>query len=192
MPIKTFTAGSVLTAADTNSFLTNGGLVYIGATTLNAVTNNISNVFSSTYDGYRVVVSDFSNGSTTTRSIVLRFRTSSDDTSANYFSYQQFFYGTNQTGTSSTNAQTSATLMAISAGGNTGASVVLDIVNPNLAKATTYTGTTVGIQSDIGSVYVGRIVGGGINTATQYTGFSIIGATDNLSGIVRVYGYRQA
>lgn len=191
MPVKTFAAGSVLTAADTNSFLTNGGLVYIGATTLNAVTNNISNVFSSTYDSYRVVISGLNNATTTARVYNLRFRTTTDDTSLNYNAFQTFVYGAGVTGAGGTTSVAQADLGTLSNTATAGAALVMDIFNPNLATITTFTGTAVTYQSNVAN-FVFRTLGGAMNTTTQYTGFSIIGTTDNLSGTVRVYGYRQA
>jgi hypothetical protein len=58
MAVKTFTSGEVLTASDTNTYLNNGGLVYIKSTTIgNAVsTVSVTDVFSSTYTNYRIVV----------------------------------------------------------------------------------------------------------------------------------------
>jgi len=191
MAIKTFTTGEVLTAADTNTYLANAGLDYIGAVTLNAVTNNISNVFSSTYQSYRVVISGLNNNTTTVRIYNLRFRTSSDDTSANYSSFQQSVFGS--PGTTSVSGQTSVTLAelgAISANTSHGG-LAIDIYNPNTANITTYTGQGITYQSNVpGFVY--RTVGGAMSTTTQYTGFSIIGTTDALFGTVRIYGYRQA
>lgn len=193
MAIKTFTTGEVLTAADTNTYLANSGLVYVGAATLNAVTNNISNVFSSEYDAYRIVINDLNNATATTRVVSLRFRTTTDDTTATYFSHIWFVYGAGISGATSTNSGTSANIGAI--GGTTatgaGASWAFDIINPNKATWTSFHGTRMSYQSDV-ATFVFTTFGGAMNTSTQYTGFSIIGATDALSGIVRVYGYRKA
>ena len=60
MAIKTFTTGEVLTAANTNTYLANAGLVYTGsATAIYGTTTqlNMSNVFSSSFTNYKVVVS---------------------------------------------------------------------------------------------------------------------------------------
>ena len=146
-------------------------------------------MFSSTYDAYRVVVTDLNNGSATTRTITLRFRTASDDTGANYFWSQYGFYSNTPFSNGAATA-TSCDLMAIADTTNDGGSFTIDIQNPNLAKATTYYGAAVGYQANI-TFYATRQIAGGVNTATQYTGFSIIGATDNLSGTVRVYGYTK-
>ena len=71
-----------------------------------------------------------------------------------------------------------------------GAGVSLDVYNPNKAAGTGYVGQAFSYQSDV-ATWVARHIAGGINVSTAYTGFSIIGATDNLSGTVRVYGYRD-
>jgi hypothetical protein len=57
MAIKTFTTGEVLTAADTNTFLTNAGLVYVTQATFTTSTAvQVNNVFTSTYPHYRVII----------------------------------------------------------------------------------------------------------------------------------------
>jgi hypothetical protein len=154
------------------------------------VTNNVSDVFSSTYDAYRVVISNLTNASTTTRVVNIRFRTSSDDSSSNYFWGDSFVYGTNLVGDSSSTGQTSAQIFAFGDGANDGSGVSMDIINPNLSVSTVFMGKSVVYQPNVTS-YVLRNIYGGVNTTTQYTGFSVIGATDNLGGTVRVYGYNQ-
>lgn len=59
MAIKTFSAGEVLTAGDTNTYLANSGLVFISSTniTAGASTATVSNCFSSTYDRYKILIS---------------------------------------------------------------------------------------------------------------------------------------
>lgn len=60
MAIKTFTTGEVLTAADTNTYLTNSGLVYVTHQNVSGTPSSItiSNAFSSTYDQYQILVSN--------------------------------------------------------------------------------------------------------------------------------------
>jgi len=57
MAIKTFTTGEVLTAADTNTYLANSGLVYITQATVGAgvLFVTVSNCFSATFDNYKVI-----------------------------------------------------------------------------------------------------------------------------------------
>ena len=60
MAVKTFTTGEVLTASDTNTYLNNGGLVYISGTTVGTGVSSVtvSSAFSSTYDNYRVIINN--------------------------------------------------------------------------------------------------------------------------------------
>jgi len=196
----TAVAGEVLTASrwntdvrDNTAFLKTEtdvvGLKFISSTSLSGVTTNISNVFSSTYDSYRVVISGLSSGSSTTRTISIRLRTSSDDTTAQYNSFQTFVYSVGSTGAQ---GQVGATSWNVGAASNGGAgSTVFDIVNPNIAGLTNYTGNATSYQTDVSS-FVFRTIGGVMNTATQYTGFSVIGSVDSLSGTVKVFGYRNS
>jgi hypothetical protein len=181
-----FSVGQVLTAAQMNAV----GLWHLKTVTLSTVTNNVSDVFSSDYRAYRVVISDLNNGSGTGRAVKIRFRNASgDDQTSNYFHFDQAFYGTNTSGFTSLAGQTSGQICVIADGGSDGGAISFDVINPNLAKATVYCGgKAITYQADVG-VYVMRDFAGGINTTTVYTGFSIIGTTDNLSGRVDVYGY---
>ena len=164
------------------------GLTLLSARGMGSVTNSVSDVFSSAYASYRIVVS-FTNGSSTTRPVGLRFRTSSDDTSANYNWYQRGVYASGTVFDAGAVGQTGTTVCSI---GTTtpGLSLIFDVNSPNLVAVTSYTGQALTYQSDVGS-YVFRLLGGAMNTTTQYTGFSIYGVTDVLNGTIRTYGYRN-
>lgn len=54
MAIKTFTTGEVLTAADTNTYLANSGLVYVAGGSFAAAANVDITGFSTTYEYYRL------------------------------------------------------------------------------------------------------------------------------------------
>jgi hypothetical protein len=181
-----FSAGAVLTAAQMNAV----GLWLIDEVSLTTITNNISNVFSSDFDNYRIVMSGLNNASTTTRQISIRLRTSSDDTSANYYGQIQFAYGAAIGGIVSQNATTSAELFSMSQSTPAGNSATFDICGPETATLTTWYGQRWAYQANV-ATFVAGTFWGCMNTSTQYTGFSIIGNTDNLSGTVRVYGYRK-
>jgi hypothetical protein len=61
MAIKTFTAGSILTASDTNTFLGNSGLVYVGSGSFAGAASFEMTGISSTYTYYRAVFSAITN-----------------------------------------------------------------------------------------------------------------------------------
>jgi hypothetical protein len=180
-----FTTGQVLTAAQMNAV----GLWHLKTVTLSTVTNNVSNVFSSDYRAYRVVISDLNNASGTTRLCGIRFRNSSgDDSSSNYVRMDILAYGTNVGAFGAATAQNIGVLTYVGDNTEEGGAVTFDVINPNIAKATAYLGQSIAYQPDV-TAYVFRNIGGVMRTTTVYTGFSIIGATDNLSGRVDVYGY---
>ena len=58
MAVKTFTSGEVLTASDTNTYLNNGGLVYVKSQTIGSAVSsiNVTSAFDSTYDIYAITV----------------------------------------------------------------------------------------------------------------------------------------
>ena len=85
MAIKTLTSGEVLTASDTNTYLNNGGLVYIAeGSATNTSALDVNSVFSSTYDNYRVVLQTASRS--TLQYARFQFRTASTVATTNYAS----------------------------------------------------------------------------------------------------------
>ena len=58
MAVYTFTQGEKVTTNLANTYMTNGGLVWISSTTVGSgvTTVTVSNAFSATYDSYRIVV----------------------------------------------------------------------------------------------------------------------------------------
>lgn len=84
MAVKTFSTGEVLTAADTNTYLNNGGWVYISQTDLGGNTAvNIDGCFTATYDNYQVVINSF-RGASAGYLIVQTRASAVTDTGTNY------------------------------------------------------------------------------------------------------------
>ena len=193
MAIKTFTAGSVLTASDTNTFLANAGLVWLNTTTFsNEASKSIDNVFSSTYTNYRIVVQLYGQ----TNSNIVRMTlitTGGTERTAGYFgqawgvdpSASTTLY---TTGSSTANlplgyaGNQSATKFPLSAG--------VDVFNPISADTlTTIAGTFTGVNA--GVVIFGGNVTGLYNSAEGHRGFWIrCSANTGLYGTVSTYGYR--
>ena len=136
MAIKTFVAGTILTAADTNTFLANAGLVYVNSVTPTAATTvGLNSCFTSTYANYRVIVTPVSAAGSTDIDIRLRVGGVAA-TGANYYQTNIFSGGGTITSTSE-NARTSFRGMNVGAAGNaTFNSIAFDIYGPQLAVAT--------------------------------------------------------
>jgi hypothetical protein len=168
------------------TYLLNGGqgLTHINTTTFTGVTAvNLNNVFTSTYDNYRVEL-NITSGSAFA-GLGLRLRLSGTDSSTTY-NYANPIY---TAGSSSIAYQTSSSATEIQIGflrnSTDGNAVSIDIFNPNKASFT----TVLGEWADINATQYGSAFGSH-KVSTAYDGFSLLGAT--ISGTVRVYGYRNA
>lgn len=184
MAVKTFSAGAVLTAADTNTYLNNGGLVYIKSQTIGTgvSTVTVSDAFSSTYDNYKIVV--FGGTANTNQAINLRLGSTTTGYYGNliYWSYAS-------TTTNVVNQQNTANWGYTGVSTTNGNTMSLSLLGPNLAKRTAimvdnYVNVTTGGEMGI--------YGGFLNDATQYTAFTLIVGGTMTGGEIRVYGYRQA
>lgn len=183
MAIKTFTTGEVLTAADTNTYLGNAGLVWVGGATIGtAVTSvNLTSVFSSTYDSYRVVFR--TNSATGNCNFLMRFGTGT----AVALNYKSYLWTRNATWTAGGEVQVSDTTGALLTYAHaTTITGNADINGPNLAQNTTTFGQYA--TSDNGGITAG------IQTEnTQFTSLHLLPTSGTFTGgLVTVYGYRKA
>ena len=184
MAIKTFTTGEVLTAADTNTYLANSGLVYVNKfsiTTGSAVTS--PSVFSSQYDNYRIVISNLESSSPGSGYYMAMGSSSSGSQH-----YMGGFY-VNTAVTAVTPIGRSNLGNWIIGTGDTGQkfSTAFDICSPNLASRTNL--PAVNMYSE--TAFIG--VGAGLqNSTTQFTTFTLscAGGSTFSSGTVTIYGYR--
>ena len=180
MAVKSnFASGEVLTASDVNTYLTNGGLVYITEVTVGSgvASVTVSNCFSSTYDSYVIVDSGGSMSSDTAYGMTLGSAT----TGYYYFLTYGSYAGTTVSGDNGNN-----TTKWAHAGGGGARSGHIVVLNPYLAMATD-------IQAKVryGTVYGTEIGHRGDNVS--YTSFTLTPASGTMSnGKIRVYGYRQA
>jgi hypothetical protein len=192
MAVKTFTAGESATAADTNTYLANAGLVYITeATATSGTTLSVNNCFTSTYAAYVLHITG--SAASANYGIDLRLRASGSDTSTGYY------YGI-------TRVDMAAAAINVSVGNNstlmvTGAIVgsagrgttVAQITNPQLAQYTSFSFQATDIRAMSG--YGGITSTGQLTNTTQYDGFTLLlgGGSGTISNMqVKIYGYRQA
>ena len=191
MAIKTFTAGSVLTAADTNTYLANAGLVYITqASATSGSSLSVDNVFSSTYSNYRIHIDGF-QPATAAVGLQLRMRVSSTDASGT--DYFNSYSGLYVDGSSSSSTVSAATSMATGIYNSSNTTPfgysVLDVFGPNRAERTYFAVNAVLYNSQFGA----RVGFGEHNLTTAYTGFTLLPGSGNFSNIrVWVYGYRNS
>jgi hypothetical protein len=182
MAIKTFTTGEVLTAADTNTYLANSGLVYIKGQTVGSGVSSVSvnSVFSSTYDNYEIVYSGGTSSTSNNLNLALNGQ------SSNY--YNVLLYGSyTATGPSIATTNNDRAFWPWVGGGfvANGNFARVTLLSPFEAKYTRITSPT--YQGDTNSGFMS-----GINkTASSATGFTITSDSGTISGgTILVYGYR--
>jgi hypothetical protein len=179
MAVKTFTAGSVLTASDTNTYLANSGLVYVTSATIGTSVSSVAvaNAFNSTYDNYKIICSGGTANTPQGISMILTGST------ANYYSilsYWSYAAGANTVATTNNGANWGL-VGESSQNSNT---VDMDIIGPNTAKFTYFNGAYMGS--------VAGLVVGYHGAATAYTGFTLSVSGTMTGGTITVYGYRKA
>lgn len=186
MAIKTFTTGEVLTASDTNTYLANGGLVYIKEVALTGTAVNITSCFSATYDAYQIVVSNLTNSG---GAVFLQFQLLSGTTPA-ASSYNSTRI--NVSGTSVIAAYTGAATVGNFGPFDTGKNAqTITITQPFLAIQTTAygqcnygAGASAAQPESFGSIHT---------VSSSYDGIRLLPAANSFStGKAVVYGYRQA
>lgn len=195
MAIKTFSSGEVLTASDTNTYLNNGGLVYITQTLVtggSATSVSFNNCFSSSYANYRIVIDSF-QPSTAARTLFMRMRTSGTDATTNEYYYALAGYFATAAAVSDfAGVATSGMTTGLYNSVNSLAlgSATIDLFNPFAAERTYGQVHQIGYDSNF--FYRSGMIEH--NLTTSYDGFTLyLSGTGNITTLrVRVYGYRQA
>ena len=181
MAIKTFTTGEVLTAADTNTYLANSGLVFVKSQTVGTAQNSVtvSDAFSATYDAYRIIYT----GGTATSTGNIRF--AFNGSPAGWYGNILFadFLGGSPASIGASNL-TIATFI----GGAPGLcpQVMADIQNPFLTKPSFASANYLDGSNAGRSQYYH-------SASTSYTGFILSANTGETftGGTITVYGYRK-
>ena len=160
-----------------------GGLVFINKTSFSAVTSvAIDNVFSSTYEQYRVVFRA-TNSTTATTSMV--FRASAVDTTTNYTTQ---FLAVNA-GSITSNRFTGQSNFDLG-GGQAGPNhMVCDMYGPNLAAVTSALFLE-NLTYGTGNIFVSHA--NAQNSSTQFDGLKFSIDSGTFTGTVSVFGYQNS
>ena len=162
-----------------------GALVFLTGATFSAVASvSLPNsTFSSTYRNYRIEIDLV--GSSVNVQLSMRMRASgSDNTSAEYFGGLIILDGGGVTRVSATDG-TSFLLGNTTTQGN---AYSFDVLTPQVALATRWSGTTLTRITDTG----GGSFGGLFRLTTQFDAMSFIIASGTMTGAYRVYGYADS
>jgi hypothetical protein len=179
MAIKTFTTGEVLTAADTNTYLANPGLVCLSKKTFSAQSTwDMTSIFNSTYDNYRII---FIMSPTPTPSIVqTQLLNGSTPSTTTYSSYEAGNYWAG--GADLAPSVSTAYWFGLRSSGVIFAT--MDILQPSTTNYTSYFSS--GVDGD--QSWQSR----GIHaTNTAYNGLRLYNASGNMTGSATIYGYRN-
>lgn len=188
MPLTTYTAGEVLTAASLNNNFTfaSGGLVPITQASntfsgASAITFD-TNTFTSTYKNYRALITIRAATSDTT--LTGRYRTAgTNNTSAIYSQYSPgnpSAVGTaNQTSFDMGSMDATVYLYCLT----------LDFIDPQVAGPCAAMGNL--LYLDSATAYQGRAINLGVYNTAQFDSFTIISSAGTLTGTYRVYAYSE-
>lgn len=181
MAVKTWTSERV-TSADINTYLTNGGLVWIKEQTIgSAVTSvTVTSVFSASFDNYVITIS---GGAGSTSAAIMYLKLGS--TATGYYNALQYVeYGATP---KSTGLANTTVWDYVGSASTDGIRAHITLLSPYLSKSTqchsliAHTTSWAGTQA------------GYLNNTTSYTDFTIgVNSGTMTGGTVRVYGYRQA
>ena len=153
-----------------------GGLVRVGGGSLSGAATTFSSVFSSTYDAYKIVLSNCTLTANAYAYMTL------GSTTTGYVNYNPAV-STGGTYTSAFSSQ-GTTFWAPFFIQSTDYGATVDIINPYLAKLTYITG-----GFGIDTTYGGMTHSGSLNNTTQYTAFTLTQSSGTITGTVSVYGY---
>jgi hypothetical protein len=190
MAIKTFTTGEVLTAADTNTYLANSGLVYVynssfaGVTSFSLPTGTFTSAFRNYRITYNIAVSTDSRFS-------VRLRKNGTDNTTT--TYNTMLRGILSTGAAADNPVNSATSWSFGEQDSTldFYASSFDLYQPQLNTRTSATGNLTFVNLTA-TASVGQAGGWYSTTQDQYDSISFISdAANSMTGVVRVSGYRD-
>jgi hypothetical protein len=183
MAIKTFTTGEVLTAADTNTYLANAGLVFVKSVTIGSGVSSIpvTNAYPTDYDTFRIVIN--AQSSTGNQSIFYRHVDSGG--TDNSGSYLRAGYFMSSAALSAVFDSQSEWEVGRTTDGQA-ASCTFDVMFPNTAR---WAQTSTQVRGNTVALNFGQQHG----SATAFPSFRIFfsGGATVTGGSITVYGYRK-
>lgn len=167
-------------AISTAGNVTGAGLDLIVSQSFTAASSvSLNNCFSSTYDNYQVV---YSLSHSVSAFLQARVRASgADDTGSNY--YEQYLDGTNATASAA--RSTAASAFQFGSSGTNRSFGQFTLIGPSLAVNTGLLGTHYMRAASL------TVWGKEHMVASAYDGLTLYPNTGTITGLIRVYGYRN-
>jgi len=145
---------------------------------------SLNSVFTSTYDNYRLILTNLTADAS--RIVNYRLRASGTDSSANSYAYQYGYFSSSSTGGSRTGPTTAGAIGY--ANTSAGCFYALEVAQPQVAQYTT--ANSLGVyaygSSNLDSVWYTSV----FQATNQFDGITIYSA-GTISGTLRVYGYKN-
>ena len=171
---------SVAVGSGSGSVDANGAVTFSGASSV-----SLNSCFSATYDNYLVLVSYTGTGTAVDLNIRLRL-SGTDATGAGTYKSQYI----DASSTSVSGARDSNTYHLIGTSSSTASMLQSSKVHLYDVFKASPTAIQAENQSNLSSGYL-RIVGGSHTVSTAYDGFTVYPGSGNLTGLIRVYGYKN-
>ena len=159
-----------------------GGLTLIKAQTIGSAVSSVtvSDVFSATYDSYRIIVS---GGGAASAGIVSRFTLGASATS-----YVGSGVEISNTGSAGGFTMGTTYLGYVTSATTNNHNGVIDLLDPYLTQRTTVIASTYAISSGYARIMVGYH-----DSATSFTAFTLTASSGTFTGgTIRVYGYQNS
>ena len=191
MPVPDFSPGEVLTASAMDSI----GLWLVKTTSFtNQATIDVLNCFSNDFQNYRVVIS-CSTANTANTGVLMRLGNAPSTFNALNYGVFHFYVGSPGSGVFTNNNYTATDILVSQIGGNRQPiTSTIDVFNPFVS--TERSGYQINSFSSYNSGGVeNRIIlfgGGSHDSVASYNSLRFFhGTTQNMTGTIRVYGYRN-
>jgi hypothetical protein len=184
-------SGSAWTQVSGSTAVGNSGLVYVTSQTVGSAvsTQVVSSCFNSTYDSYRVVISNVTMSSTASNNyLYAKMHDGTNPASTNYqFALARVDIAASTVSGFNQQNGTGGILIGAGTGDKFGTS--FDVINPNIATHTIFPHVSF---VNISTGYIAS--GAGMHqTSTAYTGFQVAPGSGTITGgTIVVYGYRKA
>ena len=171
----------------TPTSVANGTIGATGAVTFSgASTVSLNGCFTSTYDNYKIYVSNLScSGNQTVR---LRLRASGTDLSSAVYFWQRIEAASTSLGAGRGNDDTSHRFGDVSTDADTN-SYTMDLSSPFLSRKKQI--ITTGQEHRSGTGGILHQSGGIISSTVSHDGFTLFPASGTITGTIRVYGYKN-
>jgi hypothetical protein len=164
------------------------GLTLVATATASAAASvTFDNVFTSTYDNYRIIfVQDatLANGT-----VQVKYRNGSGDVSTAKYAYQRIYAFGTTVGADSGADATTGYYGSLDGSGATGTErfLVVDVFNPFVSSA-----STGAICHNVTGQTSFNITQSNYNQAESFTGIKFNMQTGNITGNIKIYGYRNS